>query len=418
MTFEELIEGVKRAREGAKEAFSHGREDYREALKRAYIEEGRETDGSRINQMLGSNRTITMARELMGVQGPNPGILSQMFQAKPEHVRARQQMGLGLSSDGFTRAGQALGTLASDIVQDRGRELWWLLNAPQAAANVAQEMLLHKFAPDLYAADRQEINGKPIFGKALAKTQGLIDADGKPTAGVSIAYEDIGNKDEKGRPKKDKVYYKRRHPAGFVEALAIPTGFAVNQGIGLINPFGGQEGYKAVLEDPNDPSKTSNVVGEVAAKYILGKTGNLLPWDEFKKVRPDVSKDEYMRYKAFKFDNDGDMNPFDDGQMILPTGILKATTDGIHGAEVQFLGRSLPVNTALLPAAAAMAGTTLGARGIGRGRFKFKGGTAQGLAGGMTGALTGMAAGNLLEQERRRRNQAENERDKMERLGE
>ena len=413
MTFEELIEGAKRAREGAKESFSHGREDYREALKRAYIEEGRETDGSRINQMLGSNRTVTMARELMGVQGPNPGLLSQLFQAKPEHVRARQEMGLGLSSDGFTRTGQALGTIASDIVQDRGRELWWLLNAPQAAANVAQEMLLHKFAPDMYAADRQEINGKPISGDALAKTQGLINSNGKPIAGVNISYEDIGNKDKKGRPIKDKVYYKRRHPAGFVEALAIPTGFAVNQGIGLMNPLGGQEGYKAVLEDPDDPSKTNNVLGEIAAKYVLGKTGNLLPWDEFKKVRPDVSKDEYMRYKAFKFDNDGDVNPFDDGQVILPTGIIKATTDGIHGAEVQFLGRSLPVNTALLPAATAMAGTTLGARGF-RGR---KGGTTQGLIGGMAGALTGMATGNLLEQERRRRNQAENERDKMERLG-
>ena len=94
------------------------------------------------------------------------------------------------------------------------------------------------------------------------------------------------------------------------EALMIPAGLQSTSSIGLMNPFGGQEGYKAVLESEEDASKTSNVLGEVAAKYILGRTGNLLPWDEFKQVRPDVSKDEYMKYKAFKFDNSGDAKSF------------------------------------------------------------------------------------------------------------
>ena len=58
-----------------------------------------------------------------------------------------------------------------------------------------------------------------------------------------------------------------------------------------------------------------------------------------------------MRYKAFKFDNSMDLNPFDDGKVTIPTGVLKGTTEGIHGPEVQFLGRSLPVTTAILPAA-------------------------------------------------------------------
>ena len=90
-----------------------------------------------------------------------------------------------------------------------------------------------------------------------------------------------------------------------------------------MTPFGGAEGYKAVFEDPEDPTKSSNVIGEVAAKYILGKTGNLLAWDDFKKVRPDVSKDEYMRYKAFKFDNEADLNPFDDGTSSYLLASLK-----------------------------------------------------------------------------------------------
>ena len=89
-------------------------------------------------------------------------------------------------------------------------------------------------------------------------------------------------------------------------ALQIPVGLAINSGIGLLNPFGGQEGYEAAVPDPEDRSKTANVMAEIGTKYILGRTGNLLPWSEFKEVRPDVSKDEYMRYKAFKFDKEGD----------------------------------------------------------------------------------------------------------------
>jgi hypothetical protein len=100
---------------------------------------------------------------------------------------------------------------------------------------------------------------------------------------------------------------------GAIQAMSIPAGIAINTGLGLMTPFGGAEGYKAALPSEEDPSKTSNVIGEVAAKYLLGRTGNLLPYPEFVKVRPDVSGDEYGRYKAFKFDKP-DINPFDDGK--------------------------------------------------------------------------------------------------------
>ena len=337
---DDALQFLGRVRGGAEEAFGHGREDFREALKRGYAAEGRETDGSRLNQMMGSNRTVTMMRDLMG-------------KSRPAHVKARNDMGLGLSEDRATKIGQILGTLGADVVQDRAREFWWLVNAPQASANIVQELLNHKYAPGLYAADIvKDVNGAPITSDRAAKVAGLINDSGKPMAGVTTSYEDLGRR-VNGKPVRDKVYRKRRYKPGNVDALAIPAGLAINSGIGLMNPFGGQEGYKAVLESEDDPSKTSNVIGEVAAKYILGRTGNLLPWDEFKKVRPDVSKDEYMRYKAFKFDNDGDLNPFDDGQVSLPTGVIKATTEGIHGPELQFLGRSLPVTTALLPTATA-----------------------------------------------------------------
>lgn len=379
-------EYLRRVRTGASEAFGLGKEDFREALKRGYAAEGRETDASKIDQMMGSNRTITMARELMGM-------------ANPAQVQARNEMGIGLSPDRATREGQVLGTLASDVVQDRGRSIWWLLNAPQAAANVTQEALLGKVAPDLYAADIQlDATGNPIASVRAAKNAGLLGPTNKPLAGVTTTYEDVGER-RNGKPVKSKVYRKRKYAPGMVEALAIPSGLAVNAGVGLLNPFGGAEGYKAVIPSDEDPSKTDNAVAEVAAKYLLGRTGGLLPWDEFKQVRPDVSKDEYMRYKAFKFDNEGDANPFDDGQVVLPTGVIKATTEGIHGPEIQFLGKSLPLATAVMPTAAAILGTAYGARG----------GPRRGLAVGLGSALGAMGIGNAIEEERRRRNALDNQ---------
>ena len=92
---------------------------------------------------------------------------------------------------------------------------------------------------------------------------------------------------------------------------------------------------------------------------------------------------------------------------MLPTGVLKATTEGIHGPEVQFLGRSMPLTTALIPTAAAIGGTVYGAR-----RF----GPKKGLAFGLGTTAAGMLGGNIIEQERRRRNQAENERDEQNRI--
>ena len=111
-----------------------------------------------------------------------------------------------------------------------------------------------------------------------------------------------------------------------------------------------------------------------------------------------------MRYKAFKFDKNMDFNPLDDGQVTLPVGVGKFTDEGIHGPEVQFMGRSLPVTTGLLPTAAAIAGTTLGAR---------RGGVRGGLKYGIGSTAAGILGGNLLEQERRRRNAAENELDRI-----
>ena len=371
---------LRRVQKGATQAYGEGREDHRQAARRAREASGKDLESTKIGQMTSSNRTMTMLREIFGV-------------ANREDIRIRKQMGMGLSDDMATRVGQVIGQLGADVTQDRTRELWWLINAPQAAANIAQEVALKRRAPDLYKSTK--IPG--VTEDKVARERGILDREDEPTKGYSRVPKRKGG-----------GFQKRNYEPGFVDALSIPTGIAINSGIGLLNPLGGQEGYKAVLESEEDPNKTNNIIGEVAAKYILGRTGNLLPWDEFRKVRPDVSKDEYMAYKAFKFDNDMDLNALD-GDLVAPTGVLKVTDEGIHGPEVQFLGRSLPVTTALIPAAAAIAGTAEGARyGARSGR-----GVRGGFLGGMGALAVGSLTGNLLEQERRRRNALDNETDTM-----
>jgi hypothetical protein len=133
----------------------------------------------------------------------------------------------------------------------------------------------------------------------------------------------------------------------------------------------------------------------------MGKTGNLLPYSQFNEARPDVSHDEYKAYQAWKFSKDEDWNPLDDGQTSMAGGALRTTNEGVHGPELQFLGRSLPVTTGIVPYLGALAGGIAGVRG--------KRPIVGGVGGGMAGLAVGQIAGSLLENERRRRNTVENE---------
>ena len=50
-------------------------------------------------------------------------------------------------------------------------------------------------------------------------------------------------------------WQKRNFEPGFVQSLAIPSGIAINTGLGLMTPFGGAEGYKAASPSEEDPLK-------------------------------------------------------------------------------------------------------------------------------------------------------------------
>ena len=386
--------------EGFKSDYELGREDRRNAFLRGRKLKGETEESTRWQAMMGTHPGIYRMKEATG-------------NINPQDKQALRENNMDLRGSTAHKTGQFLGSAANDLTQDATRSIYWLLNAAQATGEVINESVLAKVVPQLYekslvqSADvpfrkvpggkekrilniKDKVMREEMLNRGYAKNI-MQGGEEKLTAARGYSFDDVGD------------LQKRNYSPGMVQALAIPTGVAINSGLGLLTPFGGYEGYKAALPSEEDPTKTSNVVGEVALKYMMGKTGNLLPYNEFVKVRPDVSRDEYNAYQAFKYDKSEDYNPLD-GDFSIGGGALRGTSDGIHGAELQFLGRSLPATTAGIPYLTALAGTVGGAM-AGRGKGKAAIG---GLVGGMGGVTAGIGAGNIIEDERRRRNAAEN----------
>ena len=393
---DQALSALRDFRDAASYSYGFGREDWRRLNERDLLSQGRDRDGTRFNQVINTSPVLETVRQLR----PNS-------EKRQRRGVLAEEIGMGMPYGTAGKAGTVVGRLAADLTQDGLRSIWWLVNAPQAVVNIANEAILNKSNPSLWDAsfmldskgNKLEASNRPEdidraieYGAIRPSTLG----DSARMPGVST--RQVG----------DKSYYIRRNKRpGFVSALDIMPGVAINAGMGLLTPFGGMQGYEAALPSDADPSRTSNVIGEIGAKYILGRTGNLLPYDEFVKVRPDVSREEYNRYKAFKWDKSLDLDPRD-GDVTLPTGVAKFTTEGIHGPELQFLGRSIPLATSLLPVATSIAGGAMGVRPRKGDNPVSSPHVRRGFIGSAIGLGVGMAAGNLIEAERRRRNMREN----------
>lgn len=373
--------------DAASEAYGEGREEWAKAYREGRKAQGMAEDAPRWDEMTGAYPTGIRATELI------QDLTGRGKDKKSRDNRAiRDDLGIGAKTGFGPRTGQLLGTVAADITQDNSRNFYWLLNAAQATGNVIAEKALGWANKNLYGKKAVTgADGNPLKVKSATKGGQYLDAKGAPRKGISI--NDQG------------IIEQRNFEPGHKAALMIPTGIAINTGLGLMSPFGGAEGYKAVIPDEEDPTKTANVIGEVGLKYLMGSTGKMLPYNDFKEVRPDVSPEEYRAYQAFKYDKPFmDINPFDDGQMGILNGAVKTTDEGIHGPELQFLGRSLPVTTGIVPYLGALAG---GVAGVRNKKMPIR----AGVAGGMAGLAVGQIAGQLLENERRRRNAVENQLD-------
>lgn len=301
----------------------------------------------------------------------------------------------------LTKAGQAIGALGADISQDTSRGLWWLINASQAVVNLGSEGAAALVNPDLFGA-------RPLTDLRAAEQQGLLRYIYKDpnqyeqnlnepqprTKTLDVFIEDM---DQKSQVRKTKLSdaeleKERNDPRNYVAtspgvkqvgggfkmrrfnpnlvnvATMLPAALGVNAGIGLLGGesdggLGGRKlGYEAVIPDEDDPTRTSNPLLAAGTKYFLGREGQILPWDQgFNAERPDVSRQEYNRYKDYERSRAIDLNPFDDGIVNLG-GVLKANLndDAVHGKEIQFLGKNLDLNTTIIPTVTAIAGGAVG----------------------------------------------------------
>jgi len=190
------------------------------------------------------------------------------------------------------RGAQAAGALAADTTTQGALNVYWFLNAVEAAA---------------MAAGQQGLYG------ALRK---IPDAP----AGNPL------------RPSMLKV----------AATYPLILGASAASG-GLFR----QPGYAAVLPSSEDRRESEDPVYERFLRAV-GRSGRLLPYEQFKEERPDVSQFEYDRYKAYLHGNRG--------------AIVRATGDGIHGPEVNILGKSLPLLTGVAPLIGGVIGGRIGVR--------------------------------------------------------
>jgi hypothetical protein len=197
------------------------------------------------------------------------------------------------------RGAQIGGATAGDLASEGLRNIWWFINAPQALSTLAVLSAVHGASQEFRDED-PELKGPLLRNRTMRL------------------------------------------------ATAVPAMIATSMAVGN---FGRQPGFKAVVPSEADPTRSADPLGEIASRFFLGRSGALLPYDQFVKERPDVSRSEYEAYKAYLFGN------------ALP---IKATAEGINGPEVTFLGKSIPIATGVLPAVAAAIGAGSGIRRAGQ----------------------------------------------------
>lgn len=139
--------------------------------------------------------------------------------------------------------------------------------------------------------------------------------------------------------------------AGFGTALGVGLGSG-NLDLTNVGEFGRVAGYAATQPSSEDATKTENPTLEIIDRAVLGRTGRLLPWEQFKEERPEVSYETYDNYKKYMQDPG-----------VLGLGLIKGTMDGIEGPEARFMG------SRITPEGAAMGLGALGAVALGVGRL-------------------------------------------------
>jgi len=155
---------------------------------------------------------------------------------------------------------------------------------------------------------------------------------------------------------------------GAVLTAAVPVSLMALSGVrGPISQGLRPPGYKAVApkskeEDPTGRTPQS-VPLELALRYGLGQRSQLLPYQEFKKERPDVAPSTYVQYRRYEQakPQPGSLIAIDpEGQSFTTVGgLVRGSAKGLNDPELRIKG--FPVTLSGLAGTAAGLGTAVAA---------------------------------------------------------
>jgi hypothetical protein len=178
--------------------------------------------------------------------------------------------------------GYGVGSMSADIVGHGLRKLFWNMNPEDALGTFTGLMTA---------------NPKTIESLGLTPTPLLSNAVRFGTAaglGITVGNWDPTNLSQGGRP----------------------------------------AGYEAITPDEDPRQSTQPVTDLLISRGLLGRNARLLPWEQFRQERPDVTYDEYQTYQNYLYNRDP-------GALSRATfGLVKGTPEGIDGdsPELRVLG--------------------------------------------------------------------------------
>lgn len=214
---------------------------------------------------------------------PNPRSLATAARAALEAIGRgspggfRQGFGRGftteLDASGAIRAGTRGSRFASSVVFNRApQELWQDLNPLGRLGYVT-------------GRTAQDVVGHGTRARVLFDAYPLDFVQGRVTEALV----------QQGLPS----WYAR--PGGYAAATALGLG-AGNLNLGNLAEAARPAGFQAMMPQQGNLRQTENPVGEYIARGFFGQTGRILPWNEFRKERPDVSYDQYQGYLKMQRD--------------------------------------------------------------------------------------------------------------------
>ena len=148
--------------------------------------------------------------------------------------------------------------------------------------------------------------------------------------------------------------------AGAAVAAAVPVALGMMSGqIGPLTEGLRPKGYKAVapVSKEEDPTgrKARSVALETAMRYGLGQRSQLLPYQEFKKERPDVAPStfaQYRRYQSLKPEAGKNVIVDPESQSFSALGgVIRGTARGLNDPEVRLKGVPITASAVLGTAA-------------------------------------------------------------------